>query len=130
MKEPSISFHYVPAHEYLLIKVVGVYQATAENHVFLEFLERMNQFGVKKALVDYREGTYQSNTLTALDRPRLLESLKIPRSFRIASVHQEKTESLHFLESLLQNHQYKFRIFTQMQEAKEWLEISGPLPEE
>jgi len=122
MKDSTITFKHVS--DYLLVKVEGVYQASSNYQVFVDFLARMEQFGVKKALIDYRGGEYQSTLVTAIGRPVIFEQLNFPRSYSVASVHKEMTEELQFFESLMQNHQYKFKIFTELDEAKAWLEIS------
>ncbi|MEL6533990.1 MAG: hypothetical protein AAFQ98_01195 [Bacteroidota bacterium] len=123
MNESTIAFEYFPDQDYLLVKVEGLHEATDNLQIFKDFLEQMKQSGAKRALVDYRQGTYQSTMLMAIDRPKVFEQLHIPRSYTIAGVHTYLTEDLLLLEKLLQNHQYKFKLFTDIEAAKNWLEI-------
>jgi hypothetical protein len=118
-----VDYHYMVDENILAAKVTGRYDlADPQTVEFIKIsINKLNEHNCSKCLVDHRVGEYIGNTFFVYDRPRLLGSLGLKRSVRIAGVFKDISKQIHFLETVLRNRGWGLRVFTDYNEAMTWL---------
>ena len=119
----SVDYHYMVDENILVSKVLGRYDLADPRTVeFIKIsINKLNEHNCSKCLIDHIVGKYIGNTFFVYDRPRLLESLGLKRSVRIAGVFKEISIQIHFLETVLRNRGWGLRVFTDYDKALTWL---------
>lgn len=85
--------------------------------------ENMRKHKYKKALIDHRKITSVSGRAAEIYyRPRIFKIIGVILGIKIAEiVKKEHVEHFRFLETVCNNHGFKFSIFHEREEAMEWL---------
>jgi hypothetical protein len=110
---------------YVLLVFEGTVATRDVRQAASEALEMAAKENVHRFLVDSRNAHLKLSILELYDLPALLFSLGFQRTHRLAVVHvpgSTHSHDLGFMETVFRNLGYNARLFTEMEDAQEWLD--------
>lgn len=122
------SIHHEEDHRLLMVVARGNWVPEADNSMVAEIMQTVDSGIVDKVLLDIRELKFDLPMLQIYERAKTLREQRsaVGRvSSRVALVYsaqnQKLDEDMHFFETASQNRGLPYRVFRDVDEAKEWL---------
>ena len=110
-----------PQENMLLVKTKGEMDVPSANAMVKAVADVAAKTQCFLHLIDHREMTFAFSLMDYYDRPHINEKLGVSRRFKTAMVFKELTKDTRFMETVFQNRGYNLRHFTDIEEAKTWL---------
>ena len=120
----DITFTYNADKDVLIARITGTYIISDDVSAVKQIVDQLKEHQCLNILFDYREAEFVVETLPAYDRPKVLESLGLDRSFKFASVYVKLDKDTRYTEAVYRNRGGNMKDFTDYDEAMDWLSKS------
>ncbi len=116
---------HLQAEGFILVEMKGEFDAPALSEATGQMVELIRETGCSQILMDHRQATPRLSVLEQYERPERAASLGVPKSARIALVHNGSREVYDFIETVAVNRGFVLKTFERVVPAKDWLK-NGP----
>ena len=117
----EIQYQYISESGILIATIIGTYEISDDTSVVENIVNRMKKHKCSRVLFDYRDADFVVDTLSAYDRPDVLDRLGVKRTVKFASLYQKLDVQTRYTENVYRNRGWRMRDFTDFDAAIEWL---------
>lgn len=112
---------YIPEDDIVQVTVDGEFNFEAVLNLSSNLVRELAENGSHRVLNDQRKARLKLSTLEIFKLPRVAKAFGLANNTKVAIVFHENKKDYRFIESAALNHGYFVKIFSDIDEAKNWL---------
>jgi len=120
---------YDEERDLIVGRIYGEFDSSVVMKMTTDLAAMVRRHGCSRVLNDLRGATITSATLSICNMPRVVDQAGVPIKCKRALIIREASADFHFLETAFVNIGQEVRIFTDRDDAIEWLTDSTKTPD-